>query len=221
MPADISNLTKRMDELLNGADKRLAEQIRQSEEEAERQQARHLLFNQLADEVVREEIFPRLEKLIEHFPHGKVEILNKSGSHGALCRFQHTFRFPATVELTLCCAHDDHVERFLCSYDLEILPVFLEFVKQDQRASPLASLARGDLALWLDDKILQFLETYLKLEFLDQYQRENQVTDPVTQTRLNRAFAAGQATYKNQTFYFLTSESQREFEAAPEQYVGL
>lgn len=220
MPADLTNLTKRIDELLNVANQRLTEQIRQTEEEAKKQQARHVLYNRLSEELLKDEMAPRLKKLTEHFPNSSVELINSPGTYGALCRFQHSARFPASVELRLSFSHDDTVESFLCSYDLEILPVFIEFVKHDQYASALDPFDRAALIQWIEDKLILFLDTYLKLEFVDQYQRENIVTDPVTQTRLNRAFAAASSTYNKHAYFFVTDENKQKFDDDPARYVS-
>jgi YHS domain-containing protein len=220
MATDPDNLTKRIEGLISTADRRLADQLRQTAEEVQQQQKRFLLFNDLAADFLKNEIGTRLKQLVGYFPNASLESIDVAGVHGAVCRFKHTVRFPATVELKFCCAHDDRVEQFLCSYDLEILPVFIKFVKHDQVSTPLAPLDRPLLCQWLDDKIVQFLETYLTLEFVDQYQRENHVTDPVSHARLNRANAVAEVTYKGQTFYFLSEENRQAFEANPGQYVA-
>lgn len=220
MAANIDDLVHRIEALVSAADQRLAEQLRQTTEEANRQQQRYQIFTEVAPQILREEIVVRLNQLAGYFPHATVEFVDVVGNYGAVCRFRHTTRFPATVELRISCAHDDRVEQILCSYDLELLPVFIKFEKHDQIASPLETLERSVLRTWLDDKIVKFLETYLQLEFIDQYQRENHVTDPVSQARLNRAFAVAETTYKGQTYCFLSEQNRALFEAAPERYVG-
>ncbi len=220
MPTNPESLTQRIETLLAQANAKLAAEARRSVDEAEHQQQGFLLFSKLADDFLQTEAAPRLNKLAGYFPNAKVEVLDVAGVHGANCRFQHTIRFPATVELRICCAHDERVEQFICSYDVQILPVFIKFQKHDQIATPLEPFDRNALLPWLDDKIVQFLDTYLTIEFADQYQSENHVTDPVSQARLNRAIAAAQATYKGKTYFFLTDENRKLFEAAPERYVA-
>ena len=220
MSAESDNLTRRIEGLLSTADRRLAEQMRQTAEEAQQQQKRFLVFNELATHFLKDEVGARLNQLAGYFPNASVESIDVAGVHGAICRFKHSVRFPASVELKICCAHDERVEQFICSYDLDILPVFIKFEMHDQIASPLEPLDRPTLCKWLDDKIVLFLETYLTLEFVDQYQRENNVTDPVSKARLNRAVAVANTTYKGQTYYFLSDENRKLFETAPEQYVA-
>ncbi|MBS0203631.1 MAG: YHS domain-containing protein [Planctomycetes bacterium] len=219
MTENSNELTKRIEALLAVANQRLADQARQSTEESQQMQKRFLVFNEVAVSFLNDEIGTRVKQLTSYFPNATIEFAEVTGTHGVICRFKHTSRFPASVELRFACAHDDRVEQFICSYDLEILPVFIKFEKHDQVASPLEPLDRSTLCQWLDDKIVQFLETYLKLEFADQYQRENHVTDPVAKARLNRAIAAAETKYKGQTFYFLSDENRRMFEAAPEKYI--
>ena len=220
LAANIQDLTNRIEELVSEADRRLANQLRQTAEEAQLQQKRRRLFNELASEILQDEIALRLNHLAKYFPHAAVESIINGGTYGAVCRFRHTARFPASVELSLSCFHDDHVEHILCGYDLELLPVFIKFEKHDQVSSPLVPFDRQVICKWLDDKIVKFLETYLQLEFVDQYQRENQVTDPVSQARLNRAFATANSVYNGLTYYFTTDQNRELFEASPERYVA-
>jgi YHS domain-containing protein len=218
--ANLENLTRRIEELVSAANQRMADQMRQTAEEASAQQIRLRSFNEFASGILHDEIVVRLNQLEKYFSNARVELIEAVGTYGAICRFKHTVRFPASVELTLTCSHDDHVEQFLCGYNLEILPLFIKFDKHDQIASPLDQFDRSSVVSWLDDRIVRFLETYLQLEFIDQYQRQNQATDPVTQSRMNVAFAAANSTYKGHTYYFLSEQNRDLFEAAPEQYIA-
>lgn len=43
--------------------------------------------------------------------------------------------------------------------------------------------------------------------------------DPVCKMEVNPASAAAQSEYQGQTFYFCSSECQRQFDADPERYI--
>jgi YHS domain-containing protein len=58
------------------------------------------------------------------------------------------------------------------------------------------------------------------LEFADQYQQENLVTDPVGEERFSRIYAEAQLDYMGKTYYFVTKENKERFAAEPERYVG-
>lgn len=219
MTVNIEDLKQRINELVSAADRRLKDQMRQTADEAEAQQKRFRLFNELASGVLKDEIGVRLNHLAGYFPHTNIDFVDVVGKYSAICRFRHTARFPASVDLRFSCAHDDCVEQLLCSYDLELLPVFIKYEKHDEIATPIESLERSFLSKWLDEKIVKFLETYLQLEFIDQYQQENHVTDPVSQARLNRVYAAAETNYKGKTYYFLSDQNRKFFEASPEQFV--
>jgi YHS domain-containing protein len=69
-------------------------------------------------------------------------------------------------------------------------------------------------------KILGFLDTYLRLETIEQYQADNYVIDPVCKMRINRLFATAHAECGGKTYYFCIPECKEKFAASPEKYVG-
>ena len=52
-----------------------------------------------------------------------------------------------------------------------------------------------EAARWVEDRVMQFVQRYLQLEFADQYQQENLVTDPVGSERFVRIYAAAGIEY--------------------------
>ena len=162
---------------------------------------------------------PRIKKLCAHFPNA--ELLEKEDPRACHCtvRFQHTPRFPATVTLLVGVAYDAEVRNVLLFYDLEILPVFLEYERKDQLALPVDNVDVERASRWIEDRLVRFVEDYLKLEFADQYQRDNLVTDPVANIRISRLIAQGEAESSGDTYYFLTKENEAAFRANPAAYV--
>ncbi|MCC6357402.1 MAG: YHS domain-containing protein [Phycisphaerales bacterium] len=77
----------------------------------------------------------------------------------------------------------------------------------------------SSVADWIDRKLIEFVETYLRLEQADEYQRENFVTDPVCGMRINRNSASGRSDYAGATYFFCVEECRRKFDAAPEKFV--
>jgi YHS domain-containing protein len=179
--------------------------------------ARYLRFNTAADRIVQDIIRPRMELLAGRFDNAELEA-PRSNSHHVTCRFHRTDRFPASTTLDLGVAHDVRIENGLATYSLEILPIFMKFEGKDQLAFPLDTVDEGQLAEWLDRKILQFVDTYLRLEQAEPYQRENVVTDPVCGMQIAKPLAAGRAEYQGQTYYFCVEDCRRKFSEEPARY---
>ena len=119
-----------------------------------------------------------MELLAGHFDNATLEE-PRPNSHHATCQFHRTGRFPASTTLDVGISPDVRIENLLAIYHLEIMPIFMKFDGKDELVFPLDAVDEGQLTEWVDRKILQFVETYLRLEQAEPYQRENVVTDPV------------------------------------------
>ena len=64
------------------------------------------------------------------------------------------------------------------------------------------------------------METYLRLEQAEPYQRENQVTDPVCGMRIAKHTAAAREEYEGRTFYFCVEECREKFLEEPSRYAS-
>ena len=72
---------------------------------------------------------------------------------------------------------------------------------------------------WLDDKVVSFTNAYLKIQFAQEYQRENLVTDPVAGVRFAKTVAHSCLEHGGHTYHFQSEESRKRFEANPDAYV--
>jgi YHS domain-containing protein len=118
-------------------------------------------------------------------------------------------------------SRDGSAENVTLLYDLRIVPVFFRFPGHDQMMIPLDGLDEAKVADWFDEKILRFLDAYLSLETLDQYQKENVAIDPVCRMQINKLYAAEQTLYCGQTYYFCVPECRALFDADPDRYLGV
>lgn len=190
------------------AKQRCRERVEQNRIDIER---RYKEFGVTADRIVATLVRPRLEKLCGHFDNAELLQADQSSRYHAVCRFKHTERFPATTNLTLSVSHDERVQQFIARYDLEILPVFFQFERSDEHAQPLNRISEADLTAWFDEKLLQFVDTYLRLEMADAYQQESLVTDPVCGSRITKTCAAAQEQRGGATVYFCSHTCHQKF----------
>ncbi len=181
---------------------------------------RYTTFEQLADEIMTDVIDPRMEKLVSLFDNAKLLERDDAGRHYSVARFDHSPRFPASVKLTLSIAHDTEIENLLLVYDLGILPIFFKFEAQDQACLPLDEFSQEQVLRWVDEKILLFVDTYLRLEQTEQYQKNNLVTDPVCGMRFRRSIASTEAEYAEHTYYFCSPGCHEAFATDPERYIS-
>lgn len=217
---DIADLERRLDERLAAAE----EQRHLHQTHVEQRMAdldhRYHQFNEVADDVVGTVIRPRVEKLAGHFDNAEVLPPERGTRHHCVCRFSHTARFPATTTLSLGVCPDERIENLLALYNLEILPVFFQFEGEHRVGFPIEQVDHAKLAEWVDQKILDFVDTYLRLEKIDQYQRENLVTDPVCGMRIAKTQAAAQMDYEGKPYFFCVEECRRKFAEDPAHYVS-
>src|SRR5262249_31188231 len=140
----------------------------------------------------KEIIRPRMEKLAGHFANARFPQCDPPRRQSCVCVFQNTTQFPASATLEVGVSRDGLCETLMVLYSLDILPVFFQFEGKDQLTFPLDRVDEQRVAEWVDQKILGFVETYLRLEATEQYQTPNLVTDPVCRMRINKAYAAAE-----------------------------
>jgi YHS domain-containing protein len=181
---------------------------------------RHEAFSRNAQTIINAVIRPRVERLVKFFENAQLSDEQDRGGHHCICRFNHSERFPATVKLAFSVAHDEEVRSIVVSRDLEILPVFFKFSPHDKLEFPLDGADESQIANWVEQQIIAFVDTYLLLEQSDQYQQETLATDPVCRMRIRKALAAAKHEYHGVTYYFCTENCRDLFAATPAGYVG-
>jgi YHS domain-containing protein len=125
-----------------------------------------------------------------------------------------TFEFQsklARVRLKLSASTDRDVQKVILSYDLVIIPVLLRFEPHAELAFPLDKVNNEAVAKWIDDRILDFVRTYLSLGDSELYLKDYMVEDPITQVRFPNFAAAATLEFQGKTYYFIGEETRREF----------
>jgi len=177
-------------------------------------------FNGAASRVILEIIRPRMGILASQFENAKLADSDEQQSFRCVCTFGRTARYPASTRLDIGVGHDGEIENLLLSYDLQILPVFIRFDRHDEVVCPLDKVDDKLLAAWVEKRVEQFVDTYLRLEQSPQYQRENLVTDPVCNMAVNKAMAVSKEKYQGKVYYFCAESCQRAFAEHPERYAA-
>jgi YHS domain-containing protein len=216
---DLNELERRIKEKLSLSEERQQLQkdhFRQHMADAE---ARHGRYTAIADRLMQAVIRPRMEKLKSLFDNARMSE-TRCSRHASCCQFEHTARFPATAYLEIGVTRDGEIKTVVLQSQMEILPVFFPVEGKDELAMPLEQVDENKAAPWVDCKILNFVDSYLRLETSNYHQHDNIVTDPVCGMHVNKAFAPAQATHQGKTYFFCVPECQARFVENPDRYLA-
>lgn len=218
MPS-LDDFTSRIKNAFQSAEQRIEQMRTAADERFKQLEERYGRCDQLREKIREEIARPRLDALLKHF--SNVEPKIDAGKHGGTLTlsFAKTPTALARVTLSFRLTPDTSAQNLVAEYDLEILPVFVEYEKHSHFDVALDQPDLEGLARWMDDRLVKFTETYLSLQFIEQYQQDQLVTDPVAETRFPKAFAAGSLEHGKQTYYFITEKTKAEFQANPERFL--
>lgn len=154
-------------------------------------------------------VLPMLQELLQHFDNGKVEVQLNDDYFGCVCEFAHTPRFPATVRFGIALLPGNETS-YTSRSDLNILPVLMEYNRNNEALFPF----EGDdeaIAAWVEERILEFVDTYLRLETHPLYQKDNTVIDIVCGMHIPFTAATSSVVRDGRTFYFCSEHCKESF----------
>jgi YHS domain-containing protein len=155
---------------------------------------------------------PRLEALIKRFgDQVKVTPELKSSSRAATLEFKSEL---ARVTVRFTASTDRDVRKLVLDYELEILPILMKFDHHQQAEWPLEAIDKDAVAKWIDDRIVDFVKTYLALHENQYYLKDHMVEDPVAGIKFPKFAAADHLDWEGKSYYFIGEDTRREFEAA-------
>lgn len=205
---NVNELLDRIDAEFESSEKRLDEFRKQEIKEFQGRQQR---LDQFANacSLLRGIWHPRLEALAAKFG-DKVNVTPTVSPNSRVATFK--FNSPlAAIELTFRAATDFDVNNLVLDYDLHILPVLMKFDSHSQVEFPLAKIDPEAVGRWIDDRIVDFVKTYLALTQNEYYLREHMVADPISLTRFPKYAAAEVLEWKGEKYYFIGCETLNEF----------
>jgi YHS domain-containing protein len=209
--SNVDSLLGRIDAEFDAAKKRI-EQFQQDKlTEYQQRQERMATFTSLCDRL-REIWKPRLEALAERFGQ-KVNVTPLVTPSLRQAKFQFQSQL-AKIVMTISAMPDSDVRQLVLQYNLDILPILMQFKNTDQMEMPLDKVDEKAVADWIDDRLLDFVKTYLALHE-DQhywtYLKEYQVTDPIANVQFPKYAAATTCEWTGKTYYFIGEQTCEEF----------
>lgn len=215
-----SELQSRLNAVFDEAQSRISEFQQKAGRETIALKERYAKFEEIRTRL-RETIFlPRLKVLQERFPDGKMTPMRSRDIGAVVFSIGRTVDVPASVEVHFHFRHDGRVENVILEYELHIRPAFTDFERSARFETPLLEVNDAAIAQWMDDRIVQFSQTYLSLRFVNEYQKEVLVTDPVAQVRFPKGFAKATREHGGETLYFASEESVELFDQNPPAYLA-
>ncbi len=205
--ADMTSFVKRIEEQAAQARARVEQVQADAQQAYEGRKQRYQTFLKVLEDL-RGVAAPRLEKLREYC---KFDATPKESADGRSVALN--FQTPvAKVRLRLWATHDTDVRNLLLGYDLEILPIFIKFNPHSELQIPLDKVDRATVESWLDDRLVEFAQTYVTIHLTDQYHKDHMVTDPVANVRFPKPFAHSKLEQGDKTYYFISEQTRRDFE---------
>ncbi len=152
---------------------------------------------------------PRLETLVQKFGN-RIQVTPRLTPSTR----EATLEFPSNlgrVSLRFSASTDRDVRQVILGYDLEIIPVFFRYEPHAELGFPLEAIDEAAAARWIDDRIVDFVRTYLSMGENELYTREHMVEDPVAHVGFPDFAAGATLEWQGKKFYFIGEETRRQF----------
>ena len=166
---DINSLAKRIDAEFAAVEKKVkklqSEQVDQQKQRENRLEQLNQMFDQLQD-IWR----PRLELLVKKFG-DRVQTTPRIVPSTREVTFEFQSRV-ARVRLKLSAFTDRDVQKVILNYNLEIIPVLMQFKNHDEIEFPLNAVDKEAVAKWIDDRLVDFVQTYFSMGESDIYLKD-------------------------------------------------
>lgn len=177
-------------------------------QEFEQREKRLGLFSKLCEDL-RDIWRPRLEALATKFG-DRVKVAPTLTPTKRFVVFSFLSEL-ADIKLTFTVTTDADVQKLVLDYDLHILPILMRFTPHAQIDFPLLSVDRAAVGQWIDDRIVDFVRTYLSLHENEHYLKDHMVQDPIAGVRFPKFAAAATLDWQGKTYYFIGEETRRTF----------
>jgi YHS domain-containing protein len=206
--SDINDLLSRIDGALTSVkDKVKQEQQQRLQDHLERQK-RLEQYEKVQARVV-EIARPRLDALAKRAGE-RVAVTPSVSQTRRAAKFE--FKSPrAYLTLTFSVAPDAAVKNVVVEYDLRIVPVLWKVDSHAEFTTPIDAFDVDGLTKWLDDRIVGFVELYIKINEGELYDKAEYVEDPIAKVRFPKFAAGATLEHGGQTYFFIDERSKQDF----------
>lgn len=176
-------------------------------------------FEQLTHHLNEDIVRPRLAIVASYFANACEP--KESSADGCSCLFSFCRRFPAVTQLDFSIGHDVRFEKLIVHMQTRMMPIFVRFNDQDNFSRSLDSVNEEEVADWVEERLLEFLDTYLRIDAGGDDFAQEPATDPVCGMQILRSAAASSDSYYGHPYYFCCEDCRTKFQDDPKQYVQI
>ncbi len=173
-------------------------------------------FLEIASSLSSSVIQPRLEILAGYFSNANLSRDEPIG-HSA-CRFGYCERFPVNARVAFAVEHDVAFENLSVHYEATVTPAIVKFDEQDRLSIALDDQVEVSVAEWVQQRLLSFLSSYLRIDRGQDDFEDEVVTDPVCGMRISRAAAVASQVYRGHPYFFCSTDCQNSFSQTPTEF---
>lgn len=207
---DVSKLSERIRGEFAASQEKLKQFQNQQVEAHHARQQRSERLEQILDGL-RDVWRPRLEALAQEFG-DRLQVTPSITPGKREATFQVKSPVAAVTLRFSAGAADNDITKLLLAYDLDILPILMQFERHSEITLPLEEVQPEAIGAWFDDRIVGFVKTYLSMFENQYYVKDLMVEDPIAHIRFPK-FAAGATREKGgSTHYFISEETAAEFD---------
>lgn len=185
--------------------------------EMQRFQDRKLEFERIVPHLLTEAVLPRLSHLASLFINANLG--TQATDDRGTCWFGYCERFPATAKIEFTVSHDAAIENVVVRFEASIFPSFQRFEPHDKLVIPLSQPNDVQVAQWVEDRLVEFLDAYLRIDRGIEEFDDEIVTDPVCGMRQARGNAAATADFRGHQYFFCATECQQQFVQEPAKFI--
>lgn len=176
-------------------------------------------FSQLAERLMGDVIRPRLEALADSF--SNAAMADNDVSCQCTAWFGFCDRFPATTRVELAVEHGVRFESLSVLYEAHMMPRFIKFHDYDRFSVSLPEVTDESVGAWVEDHLLEFLESYLQIDRGSEFVDQIPASDPVCGMQISEDSAAASASYCGHLYFFCSETCRDKFVNAPRAFVSV
>jgi YHS domain-containing protein len=176
-------------------------------------------FTQIAVRLVTDVIQPRLATVASRFPNASPAKDEPEG-HCSYW-FGYCDRFPSSTKVEFRVEHDIRYDRVELCYGMSMMPAHIKLNERDKLVMTLEAVTNDEVAMWVEERLLDFLGAYLRIDRSGDDLTDEAVVDPVCGMRISRSSAAANDTFRGHPFFFCSQDCQVEFARNPQAFVDV
>ncbi len=175
-------------------------------------------FERIAARLCESVVRPRLAMIASYFANANLATGDPPGR--CTCWFGYSERFPASAKVGFAVEHDLGLENAVVCYEASMMPPLVKFHGGDNAQWSLDEVDDDAVAEWVEARLLDFLDAYLRIDRGDVDFDEDSATDPVCGMRIGRSEAAASESYRGHAFFFCSAGCREQFLREPNKFVA-